>query len=542
MTDFVKKMVAQIADDGMTEDLWQLVQDDFNKFLEIKVSNERERNLYFYLENFIDDLCYEFKCGHINKKEIISNVFNRLRSKEKIDLTDIRKAVFDCLRKKTKIAYPNTRGVQDTNSVTQYDVEKWVKTLTDIYSSIRVGENYNTAFKNFTEEWSPMEKINFESWVRYYENGDHEKYNITKSAQGTIIPSFPKPTPEMSEEMFLKRGPGRPKYIERTLEQDKQALVSRLDSATKLLRRFVNIWPPEIWQRLSEILSDLQREIIPLKTTATIIDCIYKTANKLNRIGLHKEANTLFKVAEEGGVASQIERALSGKEPKDMGGDLGLSQTGNESLFGGGTPPDAGAQPPADMPMPSSDIQPAGNAPIDQNVQQEMEMAPPAGVEENLPPPVSPPPTPEPEKESQPKIGENPFDGQNISIKNVIEALEPISKQLSEREFARSLSKIDMMLDSLNIASHFPELSEALSKAFELNTYIGARVDKIINKLKGGLKGEDEGNNKDVPPEIDMGEFSKAPGNEKVMFEVSEEPKPEAPAPTPLPTKGPTGV
>jgi hypothetical protein len=353
-----------------------------------------------------------------------------------------------------------------------------------------------------------MEKLDFSAWARYYENGDHEKYQVQKSAAARLesdIPAELVPPPEIDEtEIPVRKGPGRPRKTKKTLEQSKHSLISRLDSAGKLLREFAPVWPSDVWARLSQALSDLKREIIPLKTVATAKDRIIRTANVWDKQGFSEGANILRKVAAppaEGDLASQIEKALTGREydikgkpPGEVGGDAG-GMPNMEDMVGGL----------GEMPPPTDE---AGG----------MEL-PPAGAEESLPP-AETPPVEEPPAEIPPveesKTGD-PFVGKNAQ--DVLEILEPLSKKLSEREFVRALSKADMMLDGMNIASHFPELGEAQAKALELNIYVGTRLEKIINKLKGGVKDRKE----DSAPEIEMGEFSQEPGNEKEMFEVTEE-------------------
>lgn len=527
-TNYANDVLTNISNDGMTDELWHLVHNDVDKLSQVEVNNHRERNLYFYLEHFIDDLCDEFKCSVVNKDEIVAAAFKELRNKDKIDLTDIRRALFNVIRKTKKVAYPNIKGTQNENVVAQYDVDKWINTLSNIYAAVRSGESRTIATEQATEGWSPMEKYKFENWVRYYEHGDHEKYGLQKSAAGTVMPVFPKREvgAEEPDELLMRR-PGRPRQTVKTLEQEKQSLISRLDSATKILRKFVNVWPPEKWQRFLQMLADLQGEILQLKTTATMVDCIVKTANKLNKAGFVEGAETLIKIAQppSGDIANKIERALSGKNPDEAGGDLGAAPAPGGDL---------GAMPSTDMPP----MPPGGGA--DMMPQTAPEMAPPAGVEGNLPEPEAPPAPPPTEETPTTGNNENPFEGKQLSVKDVLDVLEPLAKQLSEREFVRALSKVDMMLDSMNIASHFPELGEAQSKALELNIYVGKRVSDIIDKLKGGLKEEKEDKDKESagPPAVDMGEFAGGPSKEKEMFEVGEEPAPTAPVPTPPVTPG----
>ena len=91
------------------------------------------------------------------------------------------------------------------------------------------------------------------------------------------------------------------------------------------------------------------------------------------------------------------------------------------------------------------------------------------------------------------------------------------------------MSKADMMLDAQNIAAHFPELGEVMGKALESNTYMVTRLDKMVGKLKGGVK---EDAPKSTAPEVEMEELTGAPPvkGEEAMLDVGEEPVPPAPA------------
>lgn len=75
----------------------------------------------------------------------------------------------------------------------------------------------------------------------------------------------------------------------------------------------------------------------------------------------------------------------------------------------------------------------------------------------------------------------------NVAISDVVAKLEDISKSYKTREMPRQLGIVDMMLDSLGLASLFPSLSEAQNKALEANNYISTRVDDILAKLRGAM-------------------------------------------------------
>lgn len=83
---------------------------------------------------------------------------------------------------------------------------------------------------------------------------------------------------------------------------------------------------------------------------------------------------------------------------------------------------------------------------------------------------------------------------QSVTLEDVVSELEQISKEYKTREQARRLSYVDMMLDSLGLASMFPSLSEAQNKALEATNYISTRVDDILAKLRGAIASQDKPN------------------------------------------------
>jgi hypothetical protein len=75
----------------------------------------------------------------------------------------------------------------------------------------------------------------------------------------------------------------------------------------------------------------------------------------------------------------------------------------------------------------------------------------------------------------------------NLKVDDVVAKLEDLAKIFKTREVPRQLSIVDMMLDSLGLASYFPSLSEATNKALESNNYISTRVEDILSKLRGAM-------------------------------------------------------
>ncbi len=92
----------------------------------------------------------------------------------------------------------------------------------------------------------------------------------------------------------------------------------------------------------------------------------------------------------------------------------------------------------------------------------------------------------------------------NITVADVVTKLEDLSKIFKTREVPRQLGVVDMMLDSLGIASFFPSLSEATNKALESNNYISTRIEDIISKLRGSMATHNIDLKGDAPERADV--------------------------------------
>lgn len=521
MNKYIQDHFYGISEKGLTPDLCQLAKDDAEIFMTAKIESDEQRNLYLYLDNFIDDLLEEFGVSNQNREKITIESFNKLKNKEKIDLTDIRKAVYDSMDHTlpAKKAYPNFLNYGTEKFKPVYDVEKWIQSLNNIYQKMYNGEGRENSSNEVLEGWSNMEKRDFNNWSKFYENKDHQKYSIKTAALLDDIPQyndmpvelpntevFPIEEPLSLNEIEKRQGPGRPKGsgLPKTPEQQKKSLVDKLMSAEKVLQQFSNVWPPKVWKELYDTLAYLRGQVLMVQLASTQRDCIIRTANKWNSLGFSEGAEVLTKIADD--VTSEIADAIQGKKEK---------------------PAAPAAELPAVEPLPE-----APAAPLATEEMAPMEM-PPAGAAEELPPPEAPP---EPEEEPKEELPENPLEPvapikshesenpyMGKTIEDVVVVLEPTAQQLSERSVVRELTKADMMLDALNIASHFPELGEAIAKMIESTLYVHTRLEKVISKLKGGLS---EGGTKaksSEAPVVEMNELTEEKPNEKEMFEVSEE-------------------
>ena len=83
----------------------------------------------------------------------------------------------------------------------------------------------------------------------------------------------------------------------------------------------------------------------------------------------------------------------------------------------------------------------------------------------------------------------DPFDQalSSVEVKDIVTRLEGIASMFKNRQIARQLSIIDLMMDKLGIAPFFPTLAEAMRSALESNQYCQSRVEDILAKLRGTI-------------------------------------------------------
>jgi len=524
MTDYIQSVLDDISDDGMTPDLWDLVNEDIENMKGVGVSNKKEKALLFYIRRFMNDILDDF--GTKRQPGITKKVFEMLKDKEDVSIDDIKNAVSSCF--KTKRAYPNTTGVYREYNHDKVDINKWITTMANINQS----EDEIGTLEQLTSSWNETEKYNFIQWMKYYEENSHMKYGFDKKANylnfvfdHEMEQALKDPVLGQEEEVKVEPEVQIPQKRIQTLQDYKKSLVSRLMSAERLLAKFVDVLPEQKWQFLYDTLTRLKGEATQLKVAQTINDRVIRAANIFDDNDFQEGAQELRKIAAPAGnIAKRIEKALGGGEGAEEGAgaaDLGddLMDMPNELDLPGGEAGPGGETPPMDEPAPDEglDAPPAGD---------ELDVPEPDGGEEPSPDEpdldVPEPTTEEPELDvSEPAGADNPFAGSNPE--DVINIINPLLQSARSRVNVRILTKADMMLEGLGVASYLPELSEAIGKQIECDNYIANRLEKIIGKLQGS-KGGDSAAGALPPsapaPSVDMGEIT---GEETLDVEEPEE-------------------
>lgn len=335
------------------------------------------------------------------------------------------------------------------------------------------------------------------------------------------------------------------------IEKQRAKIIGRLDSAEKLLRSNEGqLFAGKELESLMEAIFNLKKKIqlVNKLSVATRIyeDMIVREANIMGRRGFGKAANILYSVA-EGSIPTAAAPAPPSEGSGNAGGlpamGPGMPQTPPDSAPSGEIPLEV--EEAKGLQEFLNNTQTANVTDIDQQIAEDDELEVEDDMlqvvdteelvvkEAQIVPPVDEPmttsPAPAPknptpaftpaedikntpktlaDKEEELEVSENDipskgeevtpinsnFDAKmdelfaNVTIADIVAELESLSKVFKTREIPRRLSRADMMLDSLGLATFFPSLSEAQNKSLEANNYIATRVDDILSKLRGSME------------------------------------------------------
>lgn len=437
-------------------------------------------------------------------------------------------------------AYPNYDEYMPTQP--RRDTDKWIAIAKEIYYQVHKGESKNKVLEKITAGWDNMEKLDFKKWLKFYEEGSHNKYSEASekpiqikvgqvgywedsNRAGYFVPVNKQPEPAGQSIDFAKNpetNEGLKQDSKREIiESQRNKIVSRLDSAEKLLRsNDGQIFAGKEFEALMHIIYELKKKIHTVNKISTSTrlyeDMIIREANILTKNGFRKASDVLHKIAQEVPL-------ITPTEPENPISGDGLT---GEAFTAG----PAGSNPIPAPPSPMPGMPPAGPvlAPEekpsegmsgfldglagkkntsevsntdDLNVEEDVGNA--WVVEAQVAPEAAAPVTPKDdglEVQENPVATEvvtevtNPFDKKmdqlfnTVKIEDVVQKLEDLTKVYKTREMPRQLSVIDMMLDHLGLASFFPTLAEATNRALDSNQYILTRLEDIASRLRGTVQ------------------------------------------------------
>ncbi len=337
-----------------------------------------------------------------------------------------------------KYSHPNNAGIESSMSVDlPFNLDKWVEVMRFIYNTANTNNlSLDSVTKQVVSAWPENEKINFQRWMRYYQEGNYSKYNVKTAQffpykQDTTKTSDPK---EVSNMFDTSAFPTPDPHVakKQKLDEARAKLRSRLVSLEQLVEQYRDVLPQDISMLIRKDVFDLKERVYGLELKASVVDSLMRTSNQLNKRGFVEGAVELKKIAQEvaQGTLPELSEPMT-PEPQNLnqGAPSGAEKT-----------PD-----------------------ISEDVQQI--------------------------KVPEVNIGEESIDMPDFNSathRDALQKLEEINKVIAERNVVRALAAVDIILGQLGIASYFPQLSEAQSKMMDAFNYAGSRVAETIGQMRGG--------------------------------------------------------
>jgi hypothetical protein len=216
-----------------------------------------------------------------------------------------------------KLAYPN--DVDGIDIPGQHNLDKWVATLKDVYvRNLQQKVPWGNAIETCTAGWNPIEKLDFNNWVNFYQQGNHLKYKRANhylndevdENESPVMPGYMVPNAFNNSNIEDRVREARSYATEqvesdesnKSLQKHKKKIVSRLDSIEKLLRDEEGYSLTEKENdSLIEAIHNLKKKVYNLrKKTSNLFyqDLIVREANILAKNGLYKAASLLYAVAQ----------------------------------------------------------------------------------------------------------------------------------------------------------------------------------------------------------------------------------------------------
>lgn len=485
-------------------------------------------------------------------------------SYDKYDPENITKLDLD-----KKNAYPNNDhfvNIPDT-----HNTQKWLNTVKEIYHKEKDGLSRKNAILQVTSGWKLTETSDFLNWLKFYEEGTHLKYKYAQVWYENDTPGYflhikkDEPTPNTTvsgKDVDLARDAisNELSSIEKKqiIEKQRQKIISRLDSTEKLLRsQDGQIFAGKELESLLESVYQLKKKLQMINkismSTRTYDDLIIREANILTKRGFVRASQVLYSLAQ-----NQIPLTTPPNPPMQGSGSVGglpsmgpgMPQTPPESADNDTAPLEG--QPSKGISKFLENLDTSGISTLENTqeskdsleviddldvldsddemiVSEAQEMLSTSTIPaDSVELPANVPQTDilrsdlsnsikhdvKKELEQTTTTTNRDFDNMidaafsNLGVEDIVFKLEDLAKIFKTREVPRQLAIVDMMLDSLGLASYFPSLSEATNKALESNNYISTRIEDILSKLRGSMKtneldlrGEDI---KEPSPEVEL--------------------------------------
>ena len=286
------------------------------------IDSDNSYNLRFFVMNIADDMLddtFGTMVGPEEKEHLCHYILNNKDDRYKLNnLTDFRFLMHKWMcDKHSKKAYPNTFGKD--NKETVYDRYKWVTTIKAVYSLLKEkGISKDAAIEIATVDWTTDERFKFTNWLKYYESGITEKYNvktakIKKDAFDPVdLDELGLPAHMLDPETRSNNVNNRPQSSyklrkEKNKREDdlqrakhfKIKMKSRLRSLRKLLDRYNDILPHQSIENIQDEMYTLDKSVSKLNIYSSLEDCTIRSANRIRKMGFDEGADLLCKFAKD---------------------------------------------------------------------------------------------------------------------------------------------------------------------------------------------------------------------------------------------------
>jgi len=541
LNEFMKKK-AQIAINGshITDDYKTYVIKQAELLSNLGIEDEITLRKLHHISQLVP--VFVRRATNIHSPKLYAKVIEYVfKNKDDIDNVDkLKGMILEALEEQNNIvkkSYP--LGDQDVEPIISYDVGKWIKAKNNIDIKTRLFKNTisaNMIQKEVTKGWSDMEINKFNDWVRFYEQGGHLVYKMADArALFTNNNTFPlQHVPGMNKNEFensavdlMHEHAEKRKQEREILQKIKGSLVSRISSAKKILASELGqTLVGNEYEKLLKTLMQVEETLLTLKTPKLMADVLARAECTLKKDGYAHAAFMFNKIAQDtsldggspdGGNKDDLKKAIietlndssawdekyklpsNDEFKKEIEKEKSEAESDETNPINTDTPPtDLNAPPPpppvtanykwalyktAELDRLENMVNIIGETIKSVKSIRKLAQQIPIGSTSN----------------ATKFFTEDSLDKAfaNIKLSDVIKRMQALVRVFKNREIARQLSIIDLMLDKLGIAGLFPQLAEATKSSLESNQYSGTRVEEILSKL---MSMADEGGN--VNPQL----------------------------------------
>ena len=557
LNKFLTTKISSIQKRGFSKDCLDLVYKQAEFFNDIDIDSEDKLKKFHHISQYVPVLVRR-ALGRSNQA-VYSKVYEYLFDSDWYNINslyELQHKVIEALsvdNSLNKYAYPFS--ISEDTPLETYNVQRWAQTLDQIILKVRLfgEEKRNQIILEATKDWNDMERKKFLNWTRYYTGNYNKLYRIALqniSTENISIPmgernirinpvfqmgdgqSIPiEPVPGLIPEMPKPIVPESPKTNkEEQFEKVRAGLIGRINAAIKILtKRVGRQFAGKDFERLLNSFVALKRDIYLLNNDSMLADVIARQEAILIKAGYADEAKMLVKIAQTAppplpfepsppGAETPVPPPMPGgnvpadsKEPKEavikaikgMFPDTDKKENKKASWADVDSPQVKAVEKIAEAIQIMIEAALNGSAITITSANKEYRLHKIAQRLNMIDEPIRPVP-------HTPNVffPEDAIDKAFASVKisDVTKRLQALSNVFKNREIARQLNIVDIMLDKLGIAGFFPALAEATRSALESNQYCQIRIEEILSKLMSvvddkGLSMIDAGVSNKKPPE-----------------------------------------